>query len=273
MIQVAVVGVGGWGKNLARNYSQNPNCSLKYICDLDEAKLRKMQWQMPGTKTTMRFDDLLEDRDLQAIVIATTASTHSKLCKAALLAGKDVYVEKPFVLSVAEAEELIQLAREKGRVLMVGHLLEYHPVVNRLKQMIESRELGDIYYIYNQRVNLGTVRQHPWGLGEGPQSRGGLGAAGAVSEAEVHQDDVRMFGGDHALGSRQVSCLADDRQVVLSFDECPQARADDRVVVDEHDPDLTHLAALPAGTPPTRWCPLRARSRRQRGRRSSQRGR
>lgn len=158
MIQVAVVGVGGWGKNLARNYSQNPNCSLKYICDLDETKLRKMQWQLPGTATTTRFDDLLEDRELQAIVIATTASTHSKLCRAALLAGKDVYVEKPFVLNVAEAEELIQLAHTQGRILMVGHLLEYHPVVNRLKQMIESRELGDIYYIYNQRVNLGTVR-------------------------------------------------------------------------------------------------------------------
>src|SRR4051812_979071 len=158
MIQVAVVGVGGWGKNLARNYSQNPNCSLKYICDLDEGKLNKMRWQLPGTAVTTRFDDLLEDHELHAIVIATTASTHGKLCRAALLAGKDVYVEKPFVLSVLEAEELIQLARKQGRVLMVGHLLEYHPVVNRLKQMIESRELGDIYYIYNQRVNLGTVR-------------------------------------------------------------------------------------------------------------------
>ncbi len=158
MIQIAIVGVGGWGKNLARNYFHNPNCLLKYICDLDEAKLRKMQSQMPGTAMTTRFDDLIEDEDLQGIVIATTAPSHYKLCRAALLAGKDVYVEKPFVLDVTEAEDLIQLADEKRRILMIGHLLEYHPVVNRLKQMIESRELGDIYYIYNQRVNLGTIR-------------------------------------------------------------------------------------------------------------------
>lgn len=158
MIQIAVVGVGGWGKNLARNYFQNPNCSLKYICDLDEAKLHKMQLQVPGTTITTRFDDLIEDQDLQGIVIATTAPSHYKLCRAALLAGKDVYVEKPFVLNVTEAEDLIALAEEQRRILMIGHLLEYHPVVNRLKQMIESRELGDIYYIYNQRVNLGTIR-------------------------------------------------------------------------------------------------------------------
>ena len=158
MIQIAVVGVGGWGKNLARNYFQNPNCSLKYICDLNEAKLHKMQSQVPGTAITTRFDDLIEDQDLQGIVIATTAPSHYKLCRAALLAGKDVYVEKPFVLNVTEAEDLIVLAEEQRRILMIGHLLEYHPVVNRLKQMIESRELGDIYYIYNQRVNLGTIR-------------------------------------------------------------------------------------------------------------------
>jgi len=107
---------------------------------------------------TRHFEDLLEDPDLQAIVIATTAATHYPLCKAALEAGKDVYVEKPFVLAVDQAEELIKLAEREDRILMVGHLLEYHPVINRLKQMIDSRELGDIYYIYNQRVNLGMVR-------------------------------------------------------------------------------------------------------------------
>jgi predicted dehydrogenase len=158
MIQVAVVGVGGWGKNLARNYFQNPGCHLKYICDLDQAKLRQMQKQLPGTTVTTRLQDLLDDPDLNAIVIATTGGTHYELCRLALLANKDVYVEKPFVLEVAHAEELIKLADERGRILMVGHLLEYHPVVNRLKQMIDSKELGDIYYIYNQRVNLGTVR-------------------------------------------------------------------------------------------------------------------
>lgn len=158
MIEIAIAGVGGWGKNLARNYFQNPHCRLKTICDLDEKKLRQMQAQFPGTVVTTCFDDLLEDPDLQGIVIATTAPSHFPLCKAALLAGKDVYVEKPFTLAVEEAEELIRLSEEKDRVLMVGHLLEYHPVVNKLKQMIISGELGDIYYIYNQRVNLGTIR-------------------------------------------------------------------------------------------------------------------
>src|SRR5919106_5753496 len=158
LVQVAVVGVGGWGKNLARNYFQIPECTLKYICDLDKKKLEQLQLQLPGTIPTTRFENLLEDSDLQAIIIATTAATHYPLCKAALQAGKDVFVEKPFVLAVAQAEELIQIAAQEGRILMVGHLLEYHPVINRLKRMIDSQELGDIYYIYTQRVNLGTVR-------------------------------------------------------------------------------------------------------------------
>lgn len=158
MTQVAVVGVGGWGKNLARNYSQIPECVLKYICDLDEKKLEQLRLQLPGVVLTTCFDDLLADPELQAIIIATTASTHYTLCQAALRAGKDVYVEKPFVLSVAQAEELICIAEQEGRILMVGHLLEYHPVIHRLKQLIESKELGDVFYIYNQRVNLGVVR-------------------------------------------------------------------------------------------------------------------
>lgn len=158
-IQVAVAGTGGWGKNLARNYYEIPDCDLRYVCDLDQTKLEHVRLQLPGTKTTRRFDDLLEDRDVHAVVIATTAPTHYHLCKAALEAGKDVYVEKPFVLEVGQASELITMANQAGRVLMVGHLLEYHPVMTRLKQMIDAGELGDIHYIYTQRVNLGTVRE------------------------------------------------------------------------------------------------------------------
>lgn len=158
MIQVAVVGVGGWGKNLARNYFQIAGCRLKYICDLDEKKLKQMLLQVPGAQPTQRFEDLLADPELQAIIIATPGPTHYPLCKAALRAGKDVYVEKPFVLEVPQAEELIRIAENEGRVLMVGHLLEYHPVINHLKEMIAANALGDIHYMYNQRVNLGTVR-------------------------------------------------------------------------------------------------------------------
>lgn len=156
--QIAVVGVGGWGKNLARNYYQIPSCNLKYICDLDQRKLEELRLQLSGTTVTTCFNDLLEDPDLDAIVIATTAATHHKLSKAALNSGKHVYVEKPFVLKICQAKELIQMAEEKNCILMVGHLLEYHPVINRLKELIDSLELGDIYYIYNQRLNLGRVR-------------------------------------------------------------------------------------------------------------------
>lgn len=157
-VSVAVVGVGGWGKNLARNYSQIPEARLKYLCDLDPKKLAAMQALYQPEAVTSNFDDLTADDDLDAIVIATTGPTHYELCKKGLLAGKDVYVEKPFVLSVPEAEELVELAESRKQVLMVGHLLEYHPVVNKLKEMIEQGELGEIRYIYSQRLNLGTVR-------------------------------------------------------------------------------------------------------------------
>jgi len=159
MIEVAVIGVGGWGKNLARNYYQLPEANLRYICDLDPAKLEAMQRQYPGTTTTNSYDEVLADPELDAVVIATTGPYHYELAKKALLAGKDVYVEKPFVLEVEHAVELTELAEKGDRIVMVGHLLEYHPVVARLKSMIEAGELGDVYYIYSQRLNLGTVRE------------------------------------------------------------------------------------------------------------------
>jgi predicted dehydrogenase len=159
MVQIAVVGVGGWGKNLARNYAQLPEANLRYVCDLDAKKLEQVARQYPGTRATREFDDLLRDQELEAIVVATHAPSHFKLCKAALEAGKDVYVEKPMVLNSADARELIALADRLGRVLMVGHLLEYHPVVTRLREMIAAGELGRVYYVYSQRLNLGTVRE------------------------------------------------------------------------------------------------------------------
>jgi predicted dehydrogenase len=158
IVHLAVAGVGGWGRNLARNYAQIPGCDLRYICDTSAASLTRMLSMTPRTIATTSFDQLLKDPVVQAVVIATPAATHYQLCRAALLAGKDVYVEKPFVLEVAQAEELVTIAEQEDRILMVGHLLEYHPIVNRLKDMIETRQLGDIYYLYNQRVNLGTIR-------------------------------------------------------------------------------------------------------------------
>lgn len=156
MIQLAVIGAGGWGKNLARNYSQLPECTLRYVCDLDEAKLTA--WRRLGCRTTVRFADVLEDPEVQAVAIATPAPTHYTLVRAALESDKDVFVEKPFVLHSEQAHDLIALAERRSRLLMVGHLLLYHPVVVRIKQLVASGELGDIYYVYTQRVNLGTVR-------------------------------------------------------------------------------------------------------------------
>ena len=158
-VAIGVVGVGGWGKNLARNYGEITGADLRYLCDLDEERLASVNRQVGAGATTTCYDDLLADPDLQAVVIATTGPTHFDLCERALKAGKDVYVEKPFVLNVGDARTLIELADSEGRVLMVGHLLEYHPVVQHLKKLIETGELGDIHYIYSQRLNLGTVRK------------------------------------------------------------------------------------------------------------------
>ncbi len=157
-VQIAVAGVGGWGKNLARNFHQLADARLKYVCDLDQKKLDQVARQLPGSTLTRDFDVVLRDPDVQAVVIATPAPRHFPLAKMALEAGKDVYVEKPFTLEIGHAEELIALAAANKRVLMVGHLLEYHPVVTRLKEMISREELGQLYYIYSQRVNLGTIR-------------------------------------------------------------------------------------------------------------------
>lgn len=157
-ISLGMVGLGGWGKNLVRNYHLSPGAELAWLCDLDDDKIAALQKQFPARRTTRDFQDLIDDSSLDAIVIATTAPSHHTLCKRALLAGKDVYVEKPFVLSADDARELISIADREKRVLMVGHLLEYHPVVDKLKELVESGELGDIRYIYSQRLNLGTVR-------------------------------------------------------------------------------------------------------------------
>jgi predicted dehydrogenase len=157
-IEVGVVGIGGWGKNLARNYAQMAEANLRYVCDLDKGKLSSAGKHYPTARSTSRYEDLLEDPELQAVVIATNGPSHYPLAEKALRAGKDVYVEKPFTLDLEHAQELIALAEERQRILMVGHLLEYHPVVVRLRDMIRNGELGQVYYVYAQRLNLGTVR-------------------------------------------------------------------------------------------------------------------
>ncbi|MCF8026696.1 MAG: Gfo/Idh/MocA family oxidoreductase, partial [Desulfobacteraceae bacterium] len=155
--QVAVVGSGYWGKNLVRNYHNLG--ALGLICDKNETVLENFQSQYPGVQTCLAYSDILSRNDIQGVAIATPAEAHYPLAREALLAGKHVYVEKPLVLEEAEGRELIDLAEQNNRVLMVGHLLQYHPVFIRLRELASSGELGRINYIYSNRLNLGKIRR------------------------------------------------------------------------------------------------------------------
>jgi len=159
MVGIAVVGAGAWGKNHIRVFSEIPNVHLKYICDSDPSRLTKLQKSYPQSKRVEKVAPLLQDPEIKGIVIASSAISHFPLAKESLLSGKDVLVEKPLALNVRDGDELVRIAEEKSRILMVGHLLVYHPVVDRLKEMIASEALGRIHYIYTQRVNLGVIRQ------------------------------------------------------------------------------------------------------------------
>lgn len=158
MIQLAVIGLGYWGPNLLRNFHQLSDCEVKICCDLSETNLRRAKEQYPYIAVTTDYKDLIEDPDLEAIVIASPALTHYNLAKKALLHKKHVFVEKPLALNLEDAAELVRLADETGCKLMVGHLMEYHPAIEKLKELVESDELGNIYYLYSQRVNLGLIR-------------------------------------------------------------------------------------------------------------------
>ncbi len=154
---IAVIGSGYWGKNLIRNYAQLD--ALKLICDSNETLLEHFRNQYPGVKTCVSINDVLAQEDIQGIVIATPAEKHFEIARESLLAQKNVFVEKPLVLDEKEASELIQIAEEKKRVLMVGHLMQYHPAFQRLKKLVTDGELGRINYIYSHRLNLGKIRR------------------------------------------------------------------------------------------------------------------
>jgi predicted dehydrogenase len=157
-IKIGVVGLGAWGWNVARSFYDLPDCVLAACSDLNEVRRASAEHSWPGVVAYRTLEEMLERADLDAVVISSPAVTHYPLARKVLLAGKDVFIEKPFTLNVDHAEELLQLAEARSRVLMVGHLLEYHPVVEELRKMIAAGELGDVYYIYTQRVNLGRIR-------------------------------------------------------------------------------------------------------------------
>ena len=167
-LRVGVVGLGYWGPNLARNFAQLPGAELVWCCDADEERQGRFAAQFPDTRMTGRFDDLIEDEALDAVVVATPVPSHHALARRALLAGKHVFVEKPLAWTVAEARELEALAAERSRIVMVGHLLRFHPAVVKLRELIDSGELGDVLYVYGNRQNLGVIREDEnalWSLG------------------------------------------------------------------------------------------------------------
>ena len=158
-VTLACVGAGYWGKNLVRILHDLPEVRLKWICDQNEPIRASMVAQYPDVAVVDSFEAVLEDGEVEGVVLAVPAVHHFALARQALERGKHVYVEKPLTLSAREAEELVQMADRQEKVLMVGHLLEYHPAGEYLKQLIQRGDLGDLYYLYAQRVNLGIVRR------------------------------------------------------------------------------------------------------------------
>jgi predicted dehydrogenase len=160
MLRVAVVGAGGWGKNLARVFSQLPRCELAAICDVDEQVLAEQRKLHPQARCTPELGAVLGDPEIAAVVVAVDAPRHHAIARAALEAGKHVFVEKPLTLEVEHARELVALAARRGLRLMVGHLLLYHPAMVAVKQLCDAGELGEIHYLYSQRLNLGIIRSN-----------------------------------------------------------------------------------------------------------------
>jgi predicted dehydrogenase len=157
-LHVAVVGAGGWGRGLVRHFATAERSYLRWICDRDEATRTRLTRQYATARPTADLEDVLDDPGVDAVVIATPPDSHHAIARRALEAGKHVYVEKPMTLCALDAADLTRTARRVDRKLMVGHLLEYHPAVRHLKRLVDHDELGDIHYLYAQRVNLGVVR-------------------------------------------------------------------------------------------------------------------
>jgi len=167
-LRLGVAGLGYWGPNLARNFAAIDGCDLTWCCDGSPEARERWAPAFPGARFTGDLDDLLADETLDAVVLATPVPTHGPLAERVLRANKHCFVEKPLAQSVEEAERAVAAAAEAERTLMVGHLLEYHPGVAKLKEIADSGELGQIHYVYSNRLNLGKLRADEnalWSLG------------------------------------------------------------------------------------------------------------
>jgi predicted dehydrogenase len=166
--RVGVVGLGYWGPNLARNFEAIEDAELGWCCDRDPASRERWSGSFPSARFTAELDEMLADDDLDAVVITTSVSSHAELAERALEAGKHCLVEKPLARDAAAAERLATLAERRGLTLMAGHLLEYHPGIERLRELVRDDELGAIRYLASRRLNLGKVRSDEnalWSLG------------------------------------------------------------------------------------------------------------
>jgi predicted dehydrogenase len=167
-VTVGVVGLGYWGPNLARNFAVLEGCELRWVCDISDSARERVRGLPGDARLTAELDELLADPELDAVAVATPVASHAEVASRVLEAGKHCLVEKPMAQSVSDAERLVEVAADSGRLLMAGHLLEYHPGVRKLKEIADSGRLGDVHYIYSHRLNLGRLRADEnalWSLG------------------------------------------------------------------------------------------------------------
>jgi UDP-2-acetamido-3-amino-2,3-dideoxy-glucuronate N-acetyltransferase len=155
-VKLGLIGGGYWGKNLIREF--NNVGILNVICDINEESLKKYNLEYPNIKTTTQWNDVLTNNEINSVCIALPAEMHYKFAKEALESNKDVYVEKPITLNINEAHELVEIAKNKNKILMVGHLLHYHPAIEKIKEIINSNQLGKVKNIVANRLNLGIFR-------------------------------------------------------------------------------------------------------------------
>lgn len=153
---IGIIGLGYWGRNILRNLYEMGR--LHTACDLNPDTITARKTEFPKSNYTQRFEDILEDPAIAAVIISTPAATHYEMAKKALFAGKDVFVEKPLAMNTVNGRELVDVAAAKDKILMVGHILQYHPSVIKLKGLIDAGVLGNVRYVYSNRLNIGKLR-------------------------------------------------------------------------------------------------------------------
>ena len=159
MLRIGIIGCGYWGPNLIRNLNSLPDCRVKWLCDVDPERIAHMKKLYNHVETTTRFEDIIKDDEIDAVAIATPVRFHFDMAKAALLAGKHTFVEKPMACSSQECEELIVLAQKQNLTLMVGHTFVYSSSVRKIKDIVDHGDLGEIQYISSRRLNLGLFQK------------------------------------------------------------------------------------------------------------------